>query len=55
MNFLDWEESEDQFDFSFPDHSGDKMGFLEFLFRETRTNIKALPEISYEEIPDFLI
>jgi hypothetical protein len=55
VNFLDWEEAEEQFDFSFPKPSTEKMGFLEFLFRETRTNIKALPEISYEEIPDFLI
>ena len=55
MNFSGWEESEDQFEFDFPEPSEEKMGFVEFLFRETRTNIKALPEISYEDIPDFLI
>lgn len=55
MNFLDWEESEEQFEFDFPKPNGQEMSFLEFLFRETRMNIRLLPEISYEEIPNFLI
>lgn len=50
----DWQVSEQDFRFDFPKEKGQQMTFIEFLWRETKSDISNLPEISYEEIPELL-
>lgn len=50
----DWEVSEEDFEFDFPHERGEQLTFMEFLWRETKSQINRLPEISYEEIPELL-
>jgi hypothetical protein len=53
-NFSNWEVDEKNlvFDFNLKDKT--KMSFSEWLWRETRSKIRSLPEISYDEIPELL-
>jgi hypothetical protein len=53
-NFSNWEVDEKDlvFDFNLKDKT--KMSFSEWLWRETRSKIRSLPEISYDEIPELL-
>lgn len=50
----EWEVSEEDFSFEFPKEKGQQLTFMEFLWRETKSEINRLPEISYEEIPELL-
>lgn len=52
--FTDWREDERALEFNFPLEPVEKVSFSEWLWRETRLNIRNLPEISYDEIPELL-
>lgn len=54
MSFLDWDVQVDDLEFVFPERNSGKISFSEWLWRETLTKIKGLPEISYDEIPELL-
>ena len=53
-SFSDWREDERELEFNFKLEEKEKMSFSHWLWRETRSNIRNLPEISYDEIPELL-
>lgn len=53
-NFSNWEVNEKDFVFDFKIEDKTNMSFYEWLWRETRSKIRNLPEISYDEIPELL-
>ena len=50
----DWSISDEELEFHFPEKKGDHLTFMGFLWNETKAQIKNLPEISYDEIPELL-
>jgi len=53
-DFRKWSVENEHLEFDFPLDKQDQVSFSEWLWRETRSKIRNLPEISYDEIPELL-